>query len=283
MKTPVILTLDGSTRTCGAALLRATAPHASRCTDWEVLAERHENDNRNQAKLLLGMAEAMLQEVGLAPVDLSAIVVGTGPGTFTGVRIAVATARALGLALHVPVTGISTLSALTASALRALAPGDAPRTVVPVVDARRSQVFYGVYHRGDSGREWVRSEAFAACDPVELAERLVGGARPQGAILVVTEDAELVAGLGGTIEVRTRQVDAVGLVMGQSLLVEPGEGPEGDRLAPWLAGAFEGRVDGIPELVKPIYVRSPDADIHITKMRDPWSEPSASPAKREAR
>jgi hypothetical protein len=84
-------------------------------------------------------------------------------------------------------------------------------------------------------------------------------------------------------------VRAEWLLKGQSLLREPGDAPEGDRLDGFLVGAHVdggagawGRAavvgggvsagdPGTPESVRPIYVRPPDADIHITKMRDPWA------------
>ena len=81
------------------------------------------------------------------------------------------------------------------------------------------------------------------------------------------------------------------LVAGQGRLLEPGALPQGARLGPWLGGCWQGRRGsqasaeasglrspdeagevGTPESVKPIYVRSPDADIHITKMKDPWGD-----------
>jgi hypothetical protein len=71
------------------------------------------------------------------------------------------------------------------------------------------------------------------------------------------------------------------LVLGQHLLVEPGESPEGNRLQPWLAEVLLEGGPAVPEAVKPIYVRSPDADIHITKMRDPWADsPGSAPTSR---
>ncbi len=73
--------------------------------------------------------------------------------------------------------------------------------------------------------------------------------------------------------------------MGQERLDEPGPLPQGARLTPWLAGVFGSESGtaasepavggpGTPESVTPLYVRSPDADIHITKMRDPWADGS---------
>jgi tRNA threonylcarbamoyladenosine biosynthesis protein TsaB len=94
--------------------------------DGEVLAER-----ASHARTLLEDVDALLRQGGAHSRDLDALAVGIGPGSFTGVRIGLATARGLALALDLRGAGVSTLAALAAGA-----PG-----AVPVVDARRSEVF----------------------------------------------------------------------------------------------------------------------------------------------
>ena len=94
--------------------------------DGEVLAER-----ASRARTLLEDVDALLRQGGANARDLDALAVGIGPGSFTGVRIGLATARGLALALELPGAGVSTLSALAAGA-----PG-----AIPVVDARRHEVF----------------------------------------------------------------------------------------------------------------------------------------------
>jgi len=317
-----VLALDGSTRSCSVALLelRTVGTQGASGVSWRLAAYRVGADGRGQAQALLGLVEEMLEEVGGAREDLGAVVVGTGPGTFTGVRIAVATARALSLALSVPVLGVSTLASLAAQAAatvarrelqgageedsgiegaraRKVGPTAIPDRLVPVVDARRGQVFFTVYERETHdlrGEEpqWVRSTDYGACDASDLGEALTG--RPDEGTMVIGAERSLVVELPPGMVFCEGQVRAEYLVLGQDRLRERGSLPQGFRLTPWLAARLgagetgagahvsEGAVHdtarrllepgevGAPESVRPIYVRAPDADIHITKMKDPW-------------
>jgi tRNA threonylcarbamoyladenosine biosynthesis protein TsaB len=112
----LILAFDTATDVATSALV----------ADGEVLGERV-----SRAVTLLEDVDALLRQAGARTVDLEALAVGIGPGSFTGVRVGLATARGMALALDIPVAGISTLAALAAGA-----PG-----AVPVVDARRREVF----------------------------------------------------------------------------------------------------------------------------------------------
>ena len=94
--------------------------------DGDVLAER-----TSKAVRILGDVDEMLRAAGRDPDELEAIVVGTGPGSYTGLRMGLVTARTLAFALGVPVAGVSTLDALAAGSPSA----------VPVLDARRREVF----------------------------------------------------------------------------------------------------------------------------------------------
>jgi tRNA threonylcarbamoyladenosine biosynthesis protein TsaB len=107
-----IVAFDTATPVAVCALLR----------DGETLGEA-----RTRARLVLGAADELLAAAGLDRRELDGVVVGTGPGSFTGIRIGLATARGLALGLELPVAGVSTL--------RAYEGGSA------VIDARRGEVF----------------------------------------------------------------------------------------------------------------------------------------------
>lgn len=94
--------------------------------DGEVVGEF-----TSRAVTVLEDVDALLRRGGVKISQLEALVVGTGPGSFTGLRVGLATARSLAFALDLPVAGVSTLAALAAGA-----PG-----AVPVVDAKRREVF----------------------------------------------------------------------------------------------------------------------------------------------
>jgi tRNA threonylcarbamoyladenosine biosynthesis protein TsaB len=112
----LILAFDTATDVATSALV----------SDGEVLGERV-----SRAVTLLEDVDALLRQAGARTVEIKGLAVGIGPGSFTGVRVGLATARGIALALDIPVAGVSTLAALAAGA-----PG-----AVPVVDARRKEVF----------------------------------------------------------------------------------------------------------------------------------------------
>jgi tRNA threonylcarbamoyladenosine biosynthesis protein TsaB len=112
----LILAFDTATDVATVALVR----------DDQVLGER-----ASRAVRVLKDAEALLEEADTSAPGLDGLVVGTGPGSYTGLRMGLVTARTLSISLGVPIAGISTLDALAAGA-----PG-----AVPVIDARRKELF----------------------------------------------------------------------------------------------------------------------------------------------
>ena len=97
----LVLAFDTATDVATSALLE----------DGRVLGE-----GQSEPRALLAEVDRLLDAAGATPADLGALVVGTGPGSFTSTRIGLATARGLALALELPVAGVSTLDALAAAA-----------------------------------------------------------------------------------------------------------------------------------------------------------------------
>ncbi len=150
----LILAFDTATDVATSALV----------SDGEVLGERS-----SVAATLLEDVDALFRQASARPRELDALVVGTGPGSFTGTRVGLSVARGLALALGVEGAGVSTLDALAAGAVGA----------VPVIDARRGEVFV-------PGPEVRRP------DDIEIAEKLcVGNGAIRYRTLLETRGAEV--------------------------------------------------------------------------------------------
>lgn len=161
----LILSFDTSGPYCTAAL----------CRGGEVLAWRHEDMARGQAERLMPLLEEILAEADLAIGDIDALAVGIGPGNFTGIRLSVAAARGLSLALDIPAIGVSVLEAAAEAG---------PRPMLATRDARRGAVFVQRFEA--SGR----AAATLVDDPATLPDDLVRigsgpGAQPPALPLAV--------------------------------------------------------------------------------------------------
>ncbi|WP_421734693.1 tRNA (adenosine(37)-N6)-threonylcarbamoyltransferase complex dimerization subunit type 1 TsaB [Cellulomonas sp.] len=113
-----------------------------------VLAARSDAQQRHHAELLTPMIADVLAEAGVDRSELTAVVVGTGPAPFTGLRVGLVTARTLALALGIPVHGVPSLDAVALRASRALPPGT---DVLVATDARRREVYWALYRLVEPG------------------------------------------------------------------------------------------------------------------------------------
>ena len=145
----LILALDTATPAVTAGIVRGD--------DLAVLAQRVTVDARAHAERLTPNVLAALAGAGLTMGDLDAVVVGCGPGPFTGLRVGMATAAAYGHALGIPVRGVCSLDAIGVRTS-----GD---TLV-VTDARRREVYWARY------RDGVRTDGPAVSAPADVASVL---------------------------------------------------------------------------------------------------------------
>jgi tRNA threonylcarbamoyladenosine biosynthesis protein TsaB len=218
------LAIDTATPTPSLALVDETGP----------LAELRLGASRDGGRRVLEAVHHLLEAGGLDRADLERIVVGVGPGGFTGLRIGVATALGLGQALAVPVAGASSLEAMALAIADTAPPPDA--LLVPVIDARRSEVFAAAY----AGSELAEVLAPAAWSPAELAEAL--GRQGVPAVL---------AGDGLTAHAKTLGATGAAALPPGS----PAHAPRASDLVRRVAA-------GAARPVAPTYLRLPDAEVN---------------------
>jgi tRNA threonylcarbamoyl adenosine modification protein YeaZ len=146
-----MLAFDASTARTVVALGRAR----------ELVCSEELQEGANQASThLVPTIHAVLARAGIAVRDLSLVAVGRGPGTFTGARVAVATAKGLAHGLSIPALGVSTLAALAASAPRA-------GRVLALLDARRGEV-HGAYFDFDRDSGKLDELGPETCAPIDV-------------------------------------------------------------------------------------------------------------------
>ncbi|HUH02250.1 MAG TPA: tRNA (adenosine(37)-N6)-threonylcarbamoyltransferase complex dimerization subunit type 1 TsaB [Kofleriaceae bacterium] len=158
----IVLAIDTSTLRASVALVQEDPDRAPR-----VLAERA-GDTARHSDNLLPLIDQVLADAGRAIADVEAVAIGAGPGSFTGLRIGMATAKGLAFSMNVPLWAASSLAALALDGAAALAPG---AIVVAVLDARRDEIFTGAFRVAAAGTiEPLGAEAVLA--PGDLASHL---------------------------------------------------------------------------------------------------------------
>jgi tRNA threonylcarbamoyladenosine biosynthesis protein TsaB len=213
-----ILALDTSMGACSAAVLSG-----------KELFARQEAMERGHAEAFMPMVAEVLAEAEIRPAALDVIAATTGPGSFTGVRIAIAAARGLALVTGAKLFGIDSLSVMAKTALaEGLAPGG-PYAVA--VDARRGMLYLGLFDAAGERRE----------GPLLIA--------PDDAAMALPRELHVAVGSGATL------LAEAGALRGRDIEAKL---PELQPSAASLAEiAFAGG-ETVPTL-KPLYLRPPDA------------------------
>jgi tRNA threonylcarbamoyl adenosine modification protein YeaZ len=153
----LVLALDTATPAITAGIVELSV------TGVVQRSARITRDPRKHAELLMPGALAAAADAGVSLRELAAVVVGTGPGPFTGLRVGMVTAAALGDALQIPVHGVCSLDAMARDALRNR-PGE---TLLVVTDARRREVYWAAY-----AADGCRTDGPQVTSPATLLDRL---------------------------------------------------------------------------------------------------------------
>lgn len=154
----LILGIESSAKACSAAL----------CRDGELLAQSYTRTGLTHSRTLLPMIENLLHNTETPKSSLDAVAVAQGPGSFTGIRIGISTAKGLCWGLDIPAVGVSTLEALAQRA-RFVPEGT---IVCPVMDARRSQLYNALFTIKDGAPVRLTEDRAIAAEA--LAEELSG-------------------------------------------------------------------------------------------------------------
>jgi tRNA threonylcarbamoyl adenosine modification protein YeaZ len=213
----LVLALDTATPAVTAGVVEVTG------NDLIERSVRVAHDARKHAELLMPAVLAACADIGVALRDVDAVVTGTGPGPFTGLRVGMVTAAALGDALGVPVHGVCSLDAIAAGSFAAGPALDGPLLVV--TDARRREVYWALYDGAGGRIDGPHVEA-----PAALAARVEG----LGAVAAAGGSAALV----GLPEREPASPSPAGLVG---------------------VAAAELRSGARPGPLEPLYLRRPDA------------------------
>jgi tRNA threonylcarbamoyladenosine biosynthesis protein TsaB len=226
------LAIESATRVCSVALARG----------GEVVAERANDDARLHSERLLPLIDELLAGAGARLAEIDAFAISIGPGSFTGLRIGLATVKAFAFgAAARPVAAVSTLAALCASA--GAEAGGAP--VAALLDARRGALYAACVSRAGLARADLMTDCVLT--PAELASGL-----PHGAFVVIGEGAE-----EGAAKLAERRADL-------TLLALPHGGASAASVARLGAQRLaEGAPRDAAELV-PVYLRRAEAEARRT-------------------
>lgn len=146
------LSIDTVTESCSVALL-----------DGSETVQQKEIQPGGHSRLVLGMVDRVMTDSGLRLGQLDAVVVDTGPGSFTGVRIGLGVAQGLAYGADLPVIGVSSLEVMAISV--------GSGVVAPAIDARMKQIYCAVYDVRESGRP-TPVLAPCVCSPDQFGARL---------------------------------------------------------------------------------------------------------------
>lgn len=184
----LILAIETASLACSVALFEGE----------KVIAHRHDiGPSYVHAERLLPFIDEVLRDAGIASKDLSAIAVSAGPGSYTGLRIGVATAKGLCHALEIPLIATDTLESLAFQASRMTS--HQPDAVVAVLDARRDEVYTATYAPTAAGWTLVEPTRALILEPRVDLDELFPFAANHSNTLVIGDAAQKTQRLLGSL------------------------------------------------------------------------------------
>jgi tRNA threonylcarbamoyladenosine biosynthesis protein TsaB len=215
--------MDTSTVGCSAALWR----------DGGIVAAHAAEMARGQSEALVPMIQDVMLEAHQAFEGLDAVAVTVGPGAFTGLRIGLAAARGMALALGLPCLGVTTLETVAHSVGEDVRSG---RTVLTGLDSKRANIYVQAF----------ASDLTPINAPAAVAIELIGELIPQGPVIIAGDVAERIA------EILENDFT--------NIILAPGSGiPDAAVIAEIVAARWQ--PDQESPLPEPLYLRPPDAKI----------------------
>ena len=139
---PDIILIETSTSLCTTALVR----------DGKIVCTRESKEARSQAAMTAPFVKEMLEEAGIGVSDCDAVCVSAGPGSYTGLRVGVSTAKGLCFASGIPLISVNTLEILVHQAISEGLVPEGCKHIIPMIDARRMEVYAAVFSRDEAGR-----------------------------------------------------------------------------------------------------------------------------------
>ncbi len=149
-----VLALETATKVCSVAILE----------DNKVLIEKTVNSSQNHSEVLLDLVQETLKSADLSVGDIDEFAISSGPGSFTGLRVACATAKAFAFTEDACVYEVCTLDSLAYNAVSELEKA----TIIPIIDARRKQVYFSIYDLNNG--TVTRKSEYNCIDFIEVLE-----------------------------------------------------------------------------------------------------------------
>jgi len=229
---PLILAFDTSTPHCSVALTTGGIE------DGEVVASVSLGSGVTHSRRLLGSIDRLMQQSALTLTDVSCVAVGLGPGSFTGLRIGMATAKGLVHGAGKKLIGISSLDAIAAAV-------KVEGLICVLLDARKKEV-YGRFYRGDDRGVAIPCSEQVVCSAAHMAEQI--------------EDSVIMAGDG--VDVYDKVLKDI---LKEKMVRSAVQHPSAEMVGLLAHGHYQNKMFLDTAAAEPTYIRASDAELSLVR------------------